>query len=89
MEATKETLRRLSELREKYKSKLTFSINSFVFFTLMTILCSFSNYLPFFLVYVFGTTSIVFIQQMIRSYNYKRFYEISYNAHCLIDEMFE
>jgi O-antigen/teichoic acid export membrane protein len=87
METTKETLRRLSELREKYKSKLIFSINSFVFFTIMTILCSVSSYLPIFLVYIFGTTSIVFIQQMIRSYNYKRFYEISYNANSIIDKM--
>jgi hypothetical protein len=79
----------LIELVKIYKYKLEFSIVSFIFFLSMTLFCFFSSVIPYYFSILFGIVSIVFIQQIIRSYNYKRFYEIYYNAHHMIDEMFE
>jgi len=84
-----EKMNELVKLVRIYKSKLEFSIRSLVFFFSMTLFCFFSSVIPYYFSVVFGLVSVVFIQQIIRSYNYKRFYEISYNAHKIIDEMFD
>jgi hypothetical protein len=89
METNEQKLKRLSELVEKYNSKLNFSIVSFIFFTFITIFCSLNESFPITTTLIFGLISLVFIQQMIRSYNYKKFFETYYVATILIDEMFD
>jgi hypothetical protein len=89
METNEQKLKRLSELVEKYNSKLNFSIVSFIFFTFMFAFCLISSQFPIVFSIVFGLAILIFIQQIIRSYNYKRFYEIYYNANVIIDEMFD
>ena len=86
---TKNKLKEIQSMVDTYNSKLVFSVISFLFFTALFTYTLFVDMIPTFVPYISLGVSIVFIQQIIRSYNYKRFYEISYNANVMIDEMFE
>jgi hypothetical protein len=86
---TKNKLKEIQSMVDTYKSKLVFSVISFLFFTALFTYTLFVDMIPTFVPYIFLGVAIVFIQQIIRSYNYKRFYEISYNANKMIDEMFD
>lgn len=86
---TNEKLKEIQSMVNTYNSKLVFSVISFLFFTTLFVYTLFVTMFPTFVPYIFLSVSIVFIQQIIQSYNYKRFYEISYNANVMIDEMFE
>jgi hypothetical protein len=86
---TNDKLKEIQSMVDTYKSKLVFSVISFLFFTLLFVYTLFVTMFPTFVPYIFLSVAIVFIQQIIQSYNYKRFYEISYNANVMIDEMFE
>jgi hypothetical protein len=86
---TKNKLKEIQSMVDTYKSKLVFSVISFLFFTALFTYTLFVDMIPTFVPYIFLGVAIVFIQQIIRSYNYKRFYEISYNAYKMIDEMFD
>lgn len=89
MKNNEQKLKELSELVDKYNSKLNFSVVSLLFFTFVLIFCLSNSFFPIVTSLVLGLIILVFIQQIIRSYNYKRFYEISYNANVLIDEIFD
>jgi hypothetical protein len=82
-------LKKIQSMVDTYNSKLVFSVISFLFFTALFTYTLFVDMIPTFVPYISLGVSIVFIQQIIRSYNYKRFYEISYNANEMIDEMFD
>ena len=86
---TKNKLKEIQSMVDTYNSKLVFSVISFLFFTSLFVYTLFMSMIPTFVSYIFLGVAIVFIQQIIRSYNYKRFYEISYNANVMIDEMFD
>jgi uncharacterized membrane protein YjjP (DUF1212 family) len=86
---TKNKLKEIQSMVDTYNSKLVFSVISFLFFTALFTYTLFVDMIPTFVPYIFLGVAIVFIQQIIRSYNYKRFYEISYNANKMIDEMFD
>ena len=86
---TKNKLKEIQSMVDTYNSKLVFSVISFLFFTALFTYTLFVGMIPTFVPYISLGVSIVFIQQIIRSYNYKRFYEISYNANEMIDEMFD
>ena len=86
---TNNKLKEIQSMVDTYNSKLVFSVISFLFFTALFTYTSFVTVIPTFVPYIFLGVAIVFIQQIIRSYNYKRFYEISYNANEMIDEMFD
>jgi uncharacterized membrane protein YjjP (DUF1212 family) len=86
---TNDKLKEIQSMVDTYKSKLVFSVISFLFFTALFTYTLFVDMIPTFVSYIFLGVAIVFIQQIIRSYNYKRFYEISYNANVMIDEMFD
>ena len=86
---TNDKLKEIKSMVDTYNSKLVFSVISFLFFTTLFIYTLFVTIFPTFVPYIFLGVAIVFIQQIIRSYNYKRFYEISYNANVMIDEMFD
>jgi uncharacterized membrane protein YjjP (DUF1212 family) len=86
---TNEKLKEIQSMVNTYNSKLVFSVISFLFFTSLFVYTLFVTMFPTFVPYIFLSVAIVFIQQIIQSYNYKRFYEISYNANVMIDEMFE
>jgi hypothetical protein len=86
---TKNKLKEIQSMVDTYNSKLVFSVISFLFFTALFTYTLFVDMIPTFVPYISLGVSIVFIQQIIRSYNYKRFYEISYNANEMIDEMFD
>ena len=86
---TKNKLKEIQSMVDTYNSKLVFSVISFLFFTALFTYTLFVTVIPTFVPYIFLGVAIVFIQQIIRSYNYKRFYEISYNANVMIDEMFD
>ena len=88
MEA-KNKLKEIQSMVDTYNSKLVFSVISFLFFTALFTYTLFVTVIPTFVPYIFLGVAIVFIQQIIRSYNYKRFYEISYNANVMIDEVFD
>ena len=88
MEA-KNKLKEIQSMVDTYNSKLVFSVISFLFFTALFTYTLFVTIFPTFVPYIFLGVAIVFIQQIIRSYNYKRFYEISYNANVMIDEVFD
>jgi hypothetical protein len=86
---TKNKLKEIQSMVDTYNSKLVFSVISFLFFAALFTYTLFVTVIPTFVPYIFLGVAIVFIQQIIRSYNYKRFYEISYNANAMIDEMFD
>lgn len=86
---TNNKLKEIQSMVDTYNSKLVFSVISFLFFTALFTYTSFVTVIPTFVPYIFLGVAIVFIQQIIRSYNYKRFYEISYNANVMIDEVFD
>ena len=86
---TKNKLKEIQSMVDTYNSKLVFSVISFLFFTALFTYTLFVTVIPTFVPYIFLGVAIVFIQQIIRSYNYKRFYEISYNANVFIDEVFD
>ena len=86
---TNNKLKEIQSMVDTYNSKLVFSVISFLFFTALFTYTLFVTVIPTFVPYIFLGVAIVFIQQIIRSYNYKRFYEISYNANAMIDEMFD
>ena len=86
---TKNKLKEILSMVDTYNSKLVFSVISFLFFTALFTYTLFVTIFPTFVPYIFLGVAIVFIQQIIRSYNYKRFYEISYNANVMIDEVFD
>lgn len=86
---TKNKLKEIQSMVDTYNSKLVFSVISFLFFTALFTYTLFVTVIPTFVPYIFLGVAIVFIQQIIRSYNYKRFYEISYNANVMIDEVFD
>lgn len=67
------------DLIKKYQNKLNFSIISLIFFLIMTAYTFFVPLLGVIAPIVFGLTSLVFIQQTIRSYNYKKFHTNNYN----------
>jgi len=84
-----EKLKSLSVSVEKFKYKLRFSINSFVFFLSMMFIHMMNPVFGSFVTIGFGIASLVFIQQIIRSYNYLKFYKMSYNAYVIMHEVIE
>lgn len=65
------------ELINKFQDKLKFSVISLLFFTALT---AYTFFIPidvvgFILPVFFGVISLVFIQQVIRSYNYLEFHK--------------
>lgn len=68
------------KLIQKYKYKLKFSVISFLFFTILTGYTFFViiNVVGIVLSIFFGIISLIFIQQIIQSYNYLEFYKNNY-----------
>ena len=69
------------ELIHKFQDKLKFSIVSLVFFVALT---GYTFFVPIIftgviLPILFGAISLVFVQQVIRSYNYLEFYKNNYS----------
>ena len=69
------------ELIKKFQEKLKFSVVSLVFFIILT---GYTLFVPIIFIgailpILFGATSIIFIQQIIRSYNYLEFYKNNYS----------
>ena len=69
------------ELINKFQEKLKFSVISLLFFTALTVYSLFIlvDITGFILPTLFGVISLVFIQQVIRSYNYLEFYKNNYS----------
>ena len=69
------------ELINKFQEKLRFSTVSLLFFTVLTVYTFFAPFgiASIVLPILFGATSLVFIQQVIRSYNYLDFHKSNYN----------
>ena len=68
------------ELINKFQEKLKFSVISLLFFTALTAYSIFMlvDITGFILPILFGVISLVFIQQVIRSYNYLEFHKNNY-----------
>ena len=68
------------DLINKFKDKLKFSVISLLFFTAITAYTFFMliDIAGFILPVFFGVISLVFIQQVIRSYNYLEFHKNNY-----------
>ena len=67
-------------LIHKYQDKLNFSVISLLFFVAATLFTTVSPLLGTGIVLpiIFGIISLVFIQQTIRSYNYREFHKNNY-----------
>lgn len=89
MNSKEKKLKEINDKIESYNNKIKFSIISLVFFITMTIVHSMEPVFGLFTTCGFGIISVVFIQQIIRSYNYVKFYEVSYNAHKILYDTFD
>jgi hypothetical protein len=79
------------QIVKKWEEKTKFSIVSLIFFIFMTIVYGLNPFFGSILTIVFSLTSVVFIQQSIRSYNYLKFHRVTYKSllilHKMIDEI--
>jgi|LauGreDrversion4_2_1035121.scaffolds.fasta_scaffold296400_2 hypothetical protein len=89
MDSKEKKLKEISDKIKSYDNKIKFSTISLVFFITMAIVHSMNPVFGIFTTYGFGILSVVFIQQIIRSYNYVKFYEVSYNAHKILYDTFD
>ena len=89
MDSKEKKLKEISDKIKSYDNKIKFSTISLVFFITMTVVHSMNPVFGIFTTYGFGIVSIVFIQQIIHSYNYIKFYELSYNAHKILYNTFK
>jgi len=89
MDSKEKKLKEISDKIKSYDNKIKFSTISLVFFITMVIVHSMNPVFGIFTTYGFGILSVVFIQQIIRSYNYVKFYEVSYNAHKILYDTFD
>jgi hypothetical protein len=89
MDSKEKKLKEISDKIKSYDNKIKFSTISLVFFITMTVVHSINPVFGIFTTYGFGIISVVFIQQIIRSYNYVKFYEVSYNAHKILYDTFD
>jgi hypothetical protein len=89
MDSKEKKLKEISDKIKSYDNKIKFSTISLVFFITMTVVHYMNPVFGIFTTYGFGIASVVFIQQIIRSYNYVKFYEVSYNAHKILYDTFD
>jgi hypothetical protein len=89
MDSKEKKLKEISDKIKSYDNKIKFSTISLVFFITMTVVHSMNPVFGIFTTYGFGIVSVVFIQQIIHSYNYIKFYELSYNAHKILYDTFD
>jgi len=89
MDSKEKKLKEINDKIGSYNDKIKFSIISLVFFITMTVVHSMNPVFGIFTTYGFGIVSVVFIQQIIRSYNYVKFYEVSYNAHKILYDTYK
>jgi hypothetical protein len=89
MDSKEKKLKEISDKIKSYDNKIKFSTISLVFFITMTVVHSMNPVFGIFTTYGFGIVSVVFIQQIIHSYNYIKFYELSYNAHKILYNTFK
>jgi hypothetical protein len=89
METRDKKIKEINEKLESYNKKIKFSIVSLIFFIFMFITYIINPVFGSVVTYIFGIITVVFAQQTIQSYNYIKFYKMSYNAHVILYDKFK